>query len=102
MSLIDQRCSAVFEAITARSVRANGHENDGMVPAKAEIHSALKADALAPAHLVMGENVIGHDCGEFTAKSKAYPSLWRMASGYASGEGSGAGKPGRHASENGA
>lgn len=46
-----------------------------MVPAKAKIHSSLETDALAPAHLVMGKNVIRHGCDEFTAKLEAYSSI---------------------------
>lgn len=57
MSLIDQRCFAVFKSITIRSITAYRHQNDGMITTKAELHSTLKAGAFPPTHFVMRENV---------------------------------------------
>ena len=60
VAFIDQRCSSVFETVTVWSIAAQRHQDDGVISAKAEIHSPLEADAFAPTHFVMRENVVAH------------------------------------------
>jgi hypothetical protein len=51
MTLIDEDAAFLLHTICVRSARSTAHQEDAVAASQAEVHAALKADALFSTHL---------------------------------------------------